>query len=218
MNTLKHAEFDAIIVGSGPGGGSVAKELSKRGLKTLILERGQGEPIRGTAAQLIPMALIPGKSLHFTQQMLGLIHGITVGGSSVIFYANAFDPPYEMFESYGIDLRPEIDEAKQELPIAPLSDDLIGPAAKGIPVYRTDPEDDLLFTGSMKEGPLQGITIPMLFVRNEAGEIDRILIQQNTLYKRPYQQSVKYRKNILLGILGGLALFFLGKKKLKKCC
>jgi CubicO group peptidase (beta-lactamase class C family) len=95
---------------------------------------------------------------------------------------------------------------------------LIGPAAKGIPVYRTDPEDDLLFTGSMKEGPLQGITIPMLFVRNEAGEIDRILIQQNTLYKRPYQQSVKYRKNILLGILGGLALFFLGKKKLKKCC
>ena len=132
MNTLKDNEFDVIIVGSGPGGGSVANELSKRGWKTLILEKGRGEPIKGTATQLISMALIPGKSLHFTQQMLGLIHGITVGGSSVIYYANAFDPPYETFESYGIDLRPEVDEVKRELPIAPLSDDLIGPAARRI--------------------------------------------------------------------------------------
>jgi hypothetical protein len=93
---------------------------------------------------------------------------------------------------------------------------LVGPAAKGIPIYRTDPKDDLLYTGSMKEGPLEGMMIPLLFIKNEAGEVDRILVQQNTFYRRPYQQSVKYRKNILLGILGGLALFFVGKKKLKK--
>jgi choline dehydrogenase-like flavoprotein len=132
MNTFKDDEFDAIIVGSGPGGGSVANELSKRGWRTLILEKGQGEPIKGTAPQAISMAMIPGKSLHFTQQMLGLIHGITLGGSSVLYYACAFDPPYEMFRTYGIDLRQEVDEAKHELPIAPLSDDLIGPAARRI--------------------------------------------------------------------------------------
>jgi len=132
MNTFENVEFDAIIVGSGPGGGSVANELSKRGLKILILEKGRGEPIKGTAAQLISTAMIPGKSLHFTQQMLSLIHGITLGGSSVLYYACAFDPPYEMFESHGIDLHQEVDEAKQELPIAPLSDDLLGPAARRI--------------------------------------------------------------------------------------
>lgn len=132
MNTLRDNEFDVIIVGSGPGGGSVANELSKQGWKILIIEKGRGEPIKGTATQLISMALIPGKSLHFTQQMLGLIHGITVGGSSIIYYANAFDPPYELFEAYGIDLRLEVAEVKQELPIAPLSDDLIGPAARKI--------------------------------------------------------------------------------------
>jgi choline dehydrogenase-like flavoprotein len=126
---LDAINYDAIIVGSGPGGGSVANELSKRGWKSLILEKGGGEPIKGTPGQLIPMALVPGKSLHFTQQMLGLIHAITLGGSSVIYYANAFDPPYEMFDSYGIDLRPEVSETRQELPIAPLSDELIGPAA-----------------------------------------------------------------------------------------
>jgi len=132
MKTLRANEFDVIVVGSGPGGGSVVNELSKQGWKILILEKGQGGPIKGTATQLIPMALIPGKSLHFTQQMLGLIHGITVGGSSVIYYANAFDPPYELFEANGIDLRLDVAEIKQELPIAPLSDDLIGPAARRI--------------------------------------------------------------------------------------
>ena len=132
MNTFKNNQFDAIIVGSGPGGGSVANELSKRGWKTLVLEMGGGKSIKGTAKQLIPIALIPGKSLHFTQQLLGLIHGVTLGGSSVIYYANAFDPPFEMFDSYGIDLRSEVAEAKQELPIAPLSDNLVGPAARRI--------------------------------------------------------------------------------------
>jgi len=129
MNVLSIDEFDAIIVGTGPGGGSVGYELGKRGWKLLILEKGDGGPVKGTPAGLIPMALVPGKSLHFTQQMLGLIHGITVGGSSLIYYANAFEPPYAMFENYGIDLRPHVTEVKQELPVKPLSDDLVGPAA-----------------------------------------------------------------------------------------
>jgi choline dehydrogenase-like flavoprotein len=64
--------------------------------------------------------------------MLGLIHGVTLGGSSVIYYANAFDPPYDMFDSYGINLRSDVAEIKQQLPIAPLSDDLLGPAASRI--------------------------------------------------------------------------------------
>lgn len=124
--------YDAIIVGSGPGGGSVASKLSKLGWKLLILEQGRGDQLKGTTAQLLPMALVPGKSLHFTQQMLGLIHAVALGGSSVIYYANAFDPPYEMFDAYGIDLRPFVAEVKTDLPIAPLTDELVGPAAMRI--------------------------------------------------------------------------------------
>ena len=129
MNTLSEQEFDAIVVGTGPGGGSVAHELDQLGWKCLILEKGKGDPIKGTPSQLIPMALIPGKSLHFTEQLLGLIHGITVGGSSLIYYANSFEPPYEMFESYDIDLRSDVAKVKQELPIKPLVDELVGKAA-----------------------------------------------------------------------------------------
>ena len=34
-------EFDAIVVGSGMSGGWAAKELTERGLKVLLLERGR---------------------------------------------------------------------------------------------------------------------------------------------------------------------------------
>jgi choline dehydrogenase-like flavoprotein len=132
MQALTGTEFDAIVVGSGPGGGSVVSELSKRGWKVLILEKGTAEPLEGSIMQTIRMALIPGRSLHFTPQLLGLIHAITLGGSSIIYYANAFEPPYEMFDAYGIDLRRAVAEVNQELPIAPLSDGLVGPAARMI--------------------------------------------------------------------------------------
>ena len=34
-------EFDAIVVGTGISGGWAAKELTEKGLKTLVLERGR---------------------------------------------------------------------------------------------------------------------------------------------------------------------------------
>jgi choline dehydrogenase-like flavoprotein len=129
MEILDKEPFDAIVVGSGPGGATVANELSKRGKRILILEWGSGSPIKGTLLQSASIALTPGRGLLFTQQMLALIRGITLGGSSILAYATAFDPPFQIFDAYGIDLRLEVKEAKKELPIAPLADGLIGPAA-----------------------------------------------------------------------------------------
>ncbi len=41
INGLKQHTFDAIVVGSGISGGWAAKELTEKGLKTLVLERGR---------------------------------------------------------------------------------------------------------------------------------------------------------------------------------
>ena len=41
MNFLKKQEYDAIVVGSGMSGGWAMMELCRRGLKTLVLERGR---------------------------------------------------------------------------------------------------------------------------------------------------------------------------------
>ncbi len=40
-NSIKDRTFDAIVIGSGISGGWTAKELTERGLKTLVLERGR---------------------------------------------------------------------------------------------------------------------------------------------------------------------------------
>jgi len=40
LNTRKENTYDAIVVGSGISGGWAAKELTQKGLKTLVLERG----------------------------------------------------------------------------------------------------------------------------------------------------------------------------------
>ena len=124
-------EFDAVIVGSGPGGATVAKELSQNKKKVLILEWGSNAPIKGSLLQCMSMVAVPGKSLLITNKKMTLLfRGITTGGSSVFYCGTAFDPPFEMLESYGIDISDEIGELKAELPIKPLSDELMGPMAK----------------------------------------------------------------------------------------
>ena len=37
---MNNADFDAIVIGSGISGGWAAKELTERGLRVLVLERG----------------------------------------------------------------------------------------------------------------------------------------------------------------------------------
>jgi choline dehydrogenase-like flavoprotein len=120
-------EQDVIVVGSGPGGATVAKELSQRNQKVLILEWGDNNPLTGSFWQGAKTLLFPGRSMLFTRQMLGLVRGITTGGSTIHYYATSFPVPFDMLKSYGIDIRDEVKELKEELPVAPLKDEMVGP-------------------------------------------------------------------------------------------
>ncbi|RPH47911.1 MAG: GMC family oxidoreductase [Desulfobacteraceae bacterium] len=123
---------DAIVVGSGPGGATVAKELSQRKKKVLILEWGDNDPLTGSIWRGAKSLLWPGRSLLLTQQGLGLVRGIVVGGSSVFYYATCFPVPLNMLKSHGVDITTEIEEARRELPVAPLKDEMLGPMARRI--------------------------------------------------------------------------------------
>ena len=127
---LDFQEKDFIVVGSGPGGATVAKELSQRNKKVLILEWGDNEPLTGSLWQGCKTLLFPGRGMLFTPQMLGLVRGITTGGSSIHYYATSFPVPFEILKSYGIDIRDEVKELKKELPCAPLKDEMVGPMSK----------------------------------------------------------------------------------------
>ncbi len=119
-------DFDAIVVGSGPGGATVAMDLSKQGQKVLILEWGDNDPKKGTFFSTLPRAFIPGKTLVMTKQAVPIVRAITTGGSSMIFCGSAFDPPVDMLKNYGVDISVEAEEMKADVPIAPLPDELMG--------------------------------------------------------------------------------------------
>ena len=69
-------KYDVIVVGSGPGGATVAREMSLQGQSVLILEWGDHDPVKGTVTQMVPRALVPGKSMLLTGQALGMVRGI----------------------------------------------------------------------------------------------------------------------------------------------
>src|SRR5262245_4908178 len=117
-------EFDAIVVGSGPAGATVARELSKRGQRVLILERGDNEPLKEglRAAASILSTVSVGDNLVTAR-------AFTTGGATVVYFAVADFPPLETFLSLGIDLSGELEEAKRELPLTVLPDELLGSQA-----------------------------------------------------------------------------------------
>jgi choline dehydrogenase-like flavoprotein len=130
MGDFTQNKFDAVIVGSGSGGAAVAKDLTKKGKKVLILEGSGGNEIKGTFLWAIMRVFFPGKAMLFTPDLLGMVRGLTTGGSSVFYYGTAFPVAHEMFKKYGIDVHKEEAEARKELPIGPLKDEMVTPMAR----------------------------------------------------------------------------------------
>ena len=120
-------EYDAVVVGSGPGGASAARELAKSGKKVAVLEAGPELKWTGSHLSVLPNVDLK-NALPLGHAMM--IRGITLGGSSLIYCGTATKPAAFIKERTGIDLMPLADEFEEELGIAPLPDSLIGDAAK----------------------------------------------------------------------------------------
>jgi choline dehydrogenase-like flavoprotein len=132
MTAELSSSYDAIIVGSGPGGATVARQLARRGWRVLVLEQGSAAPLAGTLGQMAKIAAVPGKGMFIQRDASLLVQGVAAGGSSAINFATAANPPLDMFAAHGIDLAPALRELRAELPIGPLPDSLVGPMAARI--------------------------------------------------------------------------------------
>ncbi|NJM14520.1 MAG: NAD(P)-binding protein [Bacteroidales bacterium] len=117
-------EYDAIIVGSGTCGATIARELSRQKKKVLILEQGGNAPLKESFFSILSIADVVSLG-----DKLMTMRALTTGGSTALYFAVADFPPLEFFMSLGIDLSQELEETRQELPIAQLPDELIGPQA-----------------------------------------------------------------------------------------
>ena len=105
----------AIVVGSGAGGGTVAKELSARGHEVLLIERGP--EIREQDALK-----------HYANVDAGikLMRVFCLGGTTTVSAGNGLRCLETELKALGIDLSREFAEAERELGVAELPDELIG--------------------------------------------------------------------------------------------
>jgi len=127
---VRKLETDVVVVGSGPGGASVALDLAKQGKKVLILERGKNHKHVGTTFAALCIADKHG--FLFSQEGVYVARAITTGGSSVVCCGTAMPPPAWIADKYKIDLSEFVEAARKEIGIKPLPDKLIGPAATRI--------------------------------------------------------------------------------------
>ncbi|WP_438426446.1 GMC family oxidoreductase N-terminal domain-containing protein [Aquimarina macrocephali] len=121
----REEHFDAIIVGSGTCGATIAKELSKQNKRVLILERGGNGPLKES---LMGYAKISNE-IRVTNKLKDL-RAFTTGGTTAMYFAVADSPPIKTFQDMGIDLTEDLEQVRKELPVAEISDALIGGQAK----------------------------------------------------------------------------------------
>ena len=121
MTTQSQNEFDAIVVGSGPAGATIARELSKQKKKVLILERGGNTVIKeGSPATAAILSTVSVSDNMFAPR------AFTTGGTTSLYFAVADFPPLEPFQKLGVDLSDAVEDAKRDLPLAMPPDELLG--------------------------------------------------------------------------------------------
>jgi len=117
-------EYDVIVVGTGPGGATVARELARRGKSVLMLERGGRFNFVGNTLAMAAMSKRFGLTMSREKKWVVSVHNY--GGASNFSAGAAADPPASVFGRVSIDLAAEAAWARRELGVGPLPDELVG--------------------------------------------------------------------------------------------
>ncbi|HML05496.1 MAG TPA: GMC family oxidoreductase N-terminal domain-containing protein [Methanobacterium sp.] len=119
----------AIVVGTGAGGATAARELASAGYEVIILEAGKefkpfrrlltvGEPLRrfGLLNDKFFTRLFPPMDIMRSANDLVLVRGMTTGGSTVLSCGNMVRAEHGLKE-IGLDLTPEFEEIEKDIGI-----------------------------------------------------------------------------------------------------
>ena len=126
-------ETDVAVVGSGPGGATVARQLARAGQRVMLLEMGRDyRRDMYYGSHLGALIYADKQGLLFSEEGLNIIRPIMTGGATNMYCGCSAVPPRWMKERYGVDLGDYAQETMRELSVAPLPDDLQGLASRRV--------------------------------------------------------------------------------------
>jgi choline dehydrogenase-like flavoprotein len=129
MTTRK---YQFLIIGSGAGGATLARELAKKGKDVLVIERGQKHNDFGTAKtarQFYDLNSFT-KMPPVTKDGVILWRAFLGGGTSVVSAGNGIRCLQHELADLGVLLEDEFTEAEAEMRISPLDNQLISNGSK----------------------------------------------------------------------------------------
>ncbi len=127
MRPTNRLEADAVVVGTGPGGATVGRELARAGKRVVFVDGGR-HPDSGVGTHWGMVKYVDRAGLVYSEEGLNVVRALATGGSTLVFTATACRPPAWLKEKYGVDLTYEVNETEEELKLAALPDELLGPS------------------------------------------------------------------------------------------
>lgn len=123
-------QTDFVVVGSGPGGATVARQLARAGRKVLLLERGPDYRKRSYYGTYLGALIYADQhSLLFTKEGLNIIRPLMLGGATSMYCGSAARPPTWLKDRYDVDIDNYVEETIAEIGIAALPPEQRGAAS-----------------------------------------------------------------------------------------
>ncbi|MGE5196926.1 MAG: GMC family oxidoreductase N-terminal domain-containing protein [Deltaproteobacteria bacterium] len=130
---MERLETNIVIVGSGAGGASLAKELVGRGKKILIVEKGITFTPDKIGTELRAYNFYDKHGLWCkTKEGVFYYRAFMTGGTTVVSCGNAVVSLKKELKKIGIDLTGEFSAAERELGVRPIPRNCIGKGSKKI--------------------------------------------------------------------------------------
>ena len=130
---MQDKKYEFVVVGSGAGGATLARELSERGKEVVVVERGsEGQEIGSlrTSFDVFDMSMfrIPKKS----KEGVILWRALIPGGSTVVSCGNSTPCLEEELSDMGIDLEEEFAEVEEDTQYSPTDERLLSEGSRKI--------------------------------------------------------------------------------------
>ncbi len=120
--------YDFIVIGSGPGGATLARELARAGKRILLLEKGRYHRFVGTYPGAL--AMLDRGGFFKSREGLTMLKATTVGGATMLYSGSAAMPPHWLKSKYGIDLEKYAERVCAELNVDILPPEYLGEASR----------------------------------------------------------------------------------------